>query len=48
LRQNNLSDVVPELGFELEAALAVEEEVFGEPGPILTKSFVKLNRKEPG
>jgi len=46
LWQNNLSNVVPELGFELEAALAVEEEIFGKAGPILTKSFVKLNKKE--
>jgi len=43
---NDLSNVVPERGFECEAALTVEEEVFGKTGPIFAKSFVELNRKE--
>ena len=46
LRYNNLSNVVPERGFECEAALTVEEEVSGKTGPILAKSFVELNKKE--
>jgi hypothetical protein len=40
-RQDNLADVVPKMGFELQRAFAVEEEVLRETSPVLAESFVQ-------
>ena len=40
-RQNNLANVVPKIGFELQRAFAVEEEVSCEASPVLTESLVQ-------
>lgn len=39
--QDNLSDVHPKLRLPLEAALGVEQQVLGEPRPILSEALVE-------
>ena len=38
-RQDDLADVHPELGLELECTLAIEEQVLREAGPIISEAI---------
>ena len=40
-RQNDLTDVIPQMWFELQRAFAVEEQVLCEASPVLPKPFVQ-------
>ena len=35
-------NIVPEVGFEFQAAFAIEQEITGEPSPVLPEAFVDL------
>ena len=39
--EDRLANVVPQSRLELEASLTVEEQVFGETSPVLTKAFIE-------
>jgi hypothetical protein len=41
-RHNDATDVVPELGLELERTLGVEEKVLSETSPVVAKALVEL------
>ena len=40
-REDNLANVQPELGLELETALAVEQQILGEAGPVLSEADIQ-------
>ena len=40
-RQNDLTDVVPKMGFELQRSFVIEEEVLCEASPVFPESFVQ-------
>ena len=42
LREDDSAHVIPEIGLELEGALAIEEKVASETGPVLAKLTVDL------
>ena len=35
-------NIIPEVGFEFQAAFAIEQEITGEPSPVLPEAFVDL------
>jgi len=43
LWQDDFTNIVPQLGLELETTLAIEQEILGKPSPIFPKLFIKLS-----